>query len=169
MSSVRSPLDIPEILGHVLGFVNGRTLSACLQVNRLWRDEARRWDGKPRARCLLTSKRVLTEALEDMAGFVEEIAFVPDVAMVFVTGFNSEVVRQFLFFFSLFFSFPFSFFFLFLFLSSFFFLLSFFFSFFFTFSKRIEVRDRTQNLKKEKRKRRENFAFFHSLSSSPFC
>jgi len=93
MSSARSPLDIPELLCHVLSFVDGKSLSACLQVNHLWREEALRWHEKPRSKCLLTTKRFLAEAVADVKLMIERIGFIPDAAMVFVTGFECEEVR----------------------------------------------------------------------------
>ncbi|KAL2010205.1 hypothetical protein VTN00DRAFT_6012 [Thermoascus crustaceus] len=39
----RSPLELPEIVGHVLQYLDGKSLVAAAQVNRLWAEEATTW------------------------------------------------------------------------------------------------------------------------------
>jgi len=87
-----SPLDIPEILALILSFVDGRTLSRCARVNKAWHEEVRRINEKPRSRSLLVVGTDLHGVLQDLDALIGSVKFIPDVAMLFVSGLGFDLV-----------------------------------------------------------------------------
>eukprot|EP00118_Oscarella_pearsei_P026745 m.310379 g.310379 ORF g.310379 m.310379 type:complete len:384 (+) comp51292_c0_seq1:430-1581(+) len=84
-SPSESPLDVPELFREVLRRCNGRSLAACLRVNKRWRREVEDVLVKERCLCptLLSRRRNVKECRKELCNFLDNIPCIPAAALIF--------------------------------------------------------------------------------------